>query len=67
MGKIQIIKCNKCGVTFAACCAPECYTDKDWQKDVANYVKKGYDVDLIESGNGLTLEKCKCNLQLSLF
>lgn len=66
MGKIQIIKC-KCGVTFAGYCAPECYTDKEWIKDIAKYLKRGCEVDLIDSGNGLTLEKCKCNTQLNIF
>lgn len=66
---IQVIKC-KCGKTFAACCEPECYTDKDWQKDVRNYVKKGCTVEMREAGQW-NFERCTCVKQeekeLSLF
>ena len=68
MRLIQIIKC-KCGKTFAACCEPECYTDKDWQKELRDYVKNGCTVEMVESGNW-EMESCTCKKEekeLSLF
>jgi DNA-binding sugar fermentation-stimulating protein len=66
MSKTQIIKCPKCKSIFAACLAPLCYTDKEWIKNLKEYVQKGFEVDLIESSQ-LSFERCKCNQQLSLF
>ena len=31
--KVQVIIC-KCGAKFAACVEPDCYTDKDWLKNL---------------------------------
>ena len=67
---IQCIKC-KCGKIFAACLEPHCYTDSDWTKELAKYVKKGCTVEMKERGNW-TMESCDCdkkevnNNQLSL-
>lgn len=69
MAKIQVIVC-KCGSKMAACLEPYCYTDKDWHRDIKKYLDKGCSVEMIESGKGLSLAKCKCNeqgKQLSLF
>jgi hypothetical protein len=60
MTKIQIIRC-KCGKPFAACREPECYTEKEWMKDLRKYVQEGCTVEMIDSGVGnLSLEKCVC-------
>jgi hypothetical protein len=69
----MVIIC-KCGSAFAACITPECYTDKDWQKDLRKYVKEGCTVEMRHSGD-FNFERCKCNEkqeaeiknQLSLF
>lgn len=55
---IQVIVC-KCGSEFAACIVPECYTDKDWQKDLRECVKNGCTVKMVESGT-FSFERCKC-------
>ena len=57
--KAQVIIC-KCGAKFAACAEPFCYTEKDWQKDLRNYVNKGCTVEVIDCGS-FKLESCKCN------
>lgn len=31
---IQVIKYKCCGNIFAAYCEPDCYTDKEWLKDL---------------------------------
>ncbi len=60
MAKIQIIRC-KCGKSFAACREPECYTEKEWMKDLRKYVQEGCTVEMIDSGEGnLQLERCEC-------
>ena len=64
---IQVIKHKCCGKIFAACCEPDCYTDKEWLKNLRKYAKRGDSVQMIESGKGLKLEKCLCNKQLNLF
>lgn len=53
----QVIKC-KCGAIRAACAEPDCYTDKDWQRDVRAYVKKGYTVETVQSG--VQFSPCTC-------
>lgn len=62
MAKSQVIKCF-CGKVFAACVVPECYTDKDWLKNLKQYVKQGFEVDLAESKEieWQTKENCTCN------
>lgn len=57
---IQVIKYKCCGNIFAACCEPDCYTDKDWLKDLKKYVEKGHKVEMIPSGQGLQFKKCEC-------
>ena len=59
MRQIQIIKC-KCGKAFAACAAPECYADADWQKDMRKYVGSGCTVEIVNSGEW-DFEDCVCN------
>lgn len=54
----QVIVC-KCGSKFAACVAPECYTEADWMKDVRKYVKQGCTVEVVEAGS-FRFERCKC-------
>lgn len=55
---IQVIKKPCCGVVFAACVDPECYTDKDWTTELSKYVKAGNVVEMVESSN--IGGKCKC-------
>lgn len=58
MDKIQIIKC-KCGEVFAACQEPECWTEKDWQKDIRKYVGEGCSVETVDRGTW-SFGSCKC-------
>lgn len=69
---VQIVKC-KCGSIFAACVEPNCYEDTDWTKNLSEYSKKGYVIEMVES-NGFKFSNCSCetkmdtpNTQLSLF
>ena len=55
---IQVVKYKCCGSGFAACVEPECYTNKDWLKNLKQYVKEGHKVEMVES---FTFEICKCN------
>ena len=55
---IQCIECP-CGKIFAGAIEPHCYTDKDWQKDMRNYVSKGCKVSLKQSRT-FELENCTC-------
>lgn len=64
---VQIIKYKCCGKIFAACCEPECYTDKDWLKSMSKYVKDGHKVELIPSSQFVTVSKCQCNKVQTLF
>lgn len=57
--KAQIVKC-RCGKVFAACMEPECYTDKDWQRDVRKYANGGCTVHLVVS-DSFRFEVCKCD------
>jgi hypothetical protein len=62
---IQIIKHKCCGKTFAACREPDCFTDKEWQKELRKYVLSDkVTVEMVES---FTFEKCTCNKTLNLF
>lgn len=71
--RAQVIKRKCCGVIFAACIEPECYTDREWLTNLKKYVQRGDTVDLVEMGKGLlTVEKCTCKTkeikeQLPLF
>ncbi len=60
MRKIQVIKYKCCGIAFAACCEPECYTDRDWHKSLREYANKGHTIEMQESGE-LKLGRCQCN------
>jgi len=69
---IQVIKYKCCGNIFAACCEPDCYTDKDWLKDLKKHVQRGCKVEMIQSGEGLKFKKCDCkkepkNKEVNLF
>jgi len=57
--KGQIIKYKCCGKVFAACCEPECYTDKDWVKELIKYVLRGDIVETVEMGT-IKFGKCEC-------
>lgn len=57
---IQILKYKCCGKIFAACCEPDCYTDKDWLKNLKIYVNRGDKVEMIENGSGFKFGKCEC-------
>lgn len=58
----QVIVC-KCGSVIAACVAPECFQEKEWMKDVRDYSKKGYTIEMRETGQGnLSLKACTCKL-----
>lgn len=56
---VQVIKYKCCGNVFAACCEPECYTDKDWLKDLKKYVKRGDKIEMAESGT-FKFKSCEC-------
>jgi len=55
---IQVIKYKCCGRIFAACKEPECYIDKDWLKDLRQYVKEGCKVEMITGD--WQFGKCDC-------
>ena len=61
---IQVVKSKCCGTIFAACIEPECYTDKDWLKNLKNYVNRGDKVEMIESGTLQSIKKCDCDVVL---
>jgi hypothetical protein len=63
---IQAIKYKCCDKHFAACIVPECYTDKDWLKDLRKYVLAGHEVEMVENGN-LKFGDCKCKDKDNLF
>lgn len=50
MDKIQVIKHKCCGAIFSACQEPECYTDKDYLKELRKYVEAGDTVDMVNRG-----------------
>ena len=56
---IQVIKYKCCGQIFAACWEPDCYTEKDWLKNMRKYVLRGDKVEMMESGN-VKFSKCVC-------
>ena len=57
MTRKQVIKYKCCGKIFAACCEPNCYTDKDWLKSLKKYVEQGHSVDMVDT---FTFGKCTC-------
>jgi len=56
---IQVIKYRCCGKVFAACCEPDCYTDKDWLKSLKKYADRGDKIETVENGTW-KFEKCEC-------
>jgi len=57
----QVIKCRGCGITYAACVAPDCHTDKDWRRELRDAVKRGNtiqmeDIEIVRHG----AFGCKC-------
>ena len=56
---IQVVKYKCCGVAFAACCAPECYTDDEWISNLKEYVQRGDIVEMVDSDN-IKLSRCTC-------
>lgn len=68
--ELQVVRCH-CGKIFAACVAPECYTDVDWMRDVRKYASKGMKVCIIDTDD-FKFEECTCvkaepTKQLELF
>jgi len=58
--KAQAVYC-KCGSLVAACMAPHCYEDSEWQKDVRKFSKEGYKIKMVDPEEvRLTLDSCKC-------
>lgn len=58
MRQLQVITC-RCGAAFAACAVPDCYTEKDWLKQIRYYSLKGCTVDIKEA-TSFSFEKCTC-------
>lgn len=58
---IQVIKRQCCGSVFAACHEPYCYTDKDWLRNLKQYVNRGDKVEMVESADLHFGGKCQCN------
>jgi hypothetical protein len=58
MAKVQVIVCN-CGKVFAGCVEPWCYTEKNWTKELAKYVKEGKTVEMRDAGS-FKMESCTC-------
>jgi hypothetical protein len=42
--QVEAVICKYCGNAIAVCAEPLCHTDKDWAKEVRQYVKEGYTV-----------------------
>ncbi len=63
MPNVQIVRYRCCGVVFAACAEPFCYTDKKWKKDVRDYLKQGHKTEIVPSSNFITVNNCKCKSQ----
>jgi hypothetical protein len=61
MAKAMIVK-NKAGETIAACLEPQCYTDKEWLKDLAKYTEQGYKSELLSEGVKPDFSKKQRNL-----
>ncbi len=54
---IQVIKYKCCDAIFAACVEPDCYIEENWLKDLKQYVKQGYRVEMVEN---FKFKKCNC-------
>lgn len=48
-GLVQTVSCAGCGAIFAGCVEPHCYEDKDWQKDIRDFVKRGFKIAMSET------------------
>jgi len=59
MAQLQTIARPCCGAIYAACCAPECYTESSWIEDVQNALAQGHIVHTYEA-NGFEFGKCEC-------
>jgi hypothetical protein len=57
---IQVIRYKCCNKIFAACKEPECYTSKEWQKDVRTSANKGDKIEMVNNGEW-QFEKCECD------
>jgi hypothetical protein len=55
----QIIKYKCCGKVFAVCMVPECYTEKDWLKNLRKYALRGDTIEVVEAGD-FSFGKCEC-------
>lgn len=56
---IQVIEC-KCGKVIAGCAVLYCYTNKQWQEDLREYVKQGCTVSLVEDDK-VQFGQCTCD------
>lgn len=66
---IQVIRYKCCDKIFAACSEPDCYTNRQWLKNLRKDVLEGHRVQMLESRD-VKLEKCECEYnqnQLDLF
>lgn len=67
MRTAQIVKC-KCGSVVAACIAPLCYEDKEWQKDIHDFKEQGYTIDELPCDGSWHVGQCECaNLPINFF
>ena len=56
----QAVFC-KCKSLVAACMAPHCFEDREWQKDIRQFSKDGYEIKMVDPEEvRLTLSACKC-------
>ncbi len=58
--RVQTVRYKCCNRLFAACCEPDCYTDKDWLKSLRKYARMGHKIDLVE-GRVRIEGKCECS------
>lgn len=57
----QIARC-RCGSIIGACVAPYCYEDKEWQKDLRNFIKQGCTTEYLPCDSSWRLGLCECAL-----
>ncbi|WP_455639342.1 hypothetical protein [Parabacteroides sp.] len=67
MRTAQVVKC-KCGSIIAACIAPACYEDKDWQNDIRDFIEHGYTTEELACDGSWKLGECECtSLPVKMF
>ena len=60
---VQVIKYKCCDKIHSACIEPDCYTSKEWLKDMRKYVLEGDKVAMVEN-TGWRFGKCECQKEL---